>query len=319
MDIDALAQLTSEDLSATDYADIWVVAPDREALPLLGEARRLADSLGCYVHAVISEASLSEYVIALGADKVHVAEVPGLFVQTQYPEFALYPVSKNHQAAKAAQKHQAGLITDARNLSVDESTRALLGSHPVYGGEYFLDFALTSPAKFATLDPRLLPAPHTDPSRSGEVVPNDFTAPEPRFRDLGPVEYTPQGWRPLTKAKVIVAVGSGIKDAEGFALARQLAEKLGAEIGGSRSGVDFGWVTEDRLVGVTGTEVAPDLYIALGLRGDTYHNAAIAGAKKVIAVHANPEVPIFAAADYGVVANPKAFLVKLLEQMSADK
>ena len=316
MDIDSLSQLMGEDLSAVSYADIWVVVPDADALPLLGEARRLADSLGCYVHAVIGEASLAQRAIECGADRVHVTEVPGLFMQSQHPEFALYPVAKNAQAAKAAQKHHAGLITDARNLSVDDSTRALIGSHPVYGGEYCVDVAVTSAAKFATLDPRLLPEPYADAARSGEVVPNDFVAPSPQFRDLGPVDFTPQGWRPLTKARIIVAAGRGVRDAEGFALVQQLAEVLGAEVGGDRSARDSGWIDEAHEVGVTGVEVAPELYLAVGIRGDTIHNAAIARAKRVIAIHPNPDAPIFAVADECVVAEPKELLPKLIERLS---
>lgn len=316
MDMDALSQLVGEDLSAASYADIWAVLPDAGTLPLLGEARRLADSLGCYVHAVIADEALAQRAIACGADRVHVTEVPGMYLQGQHPEFALYPVSRNAQAAKAAQKHSAGLITDARNLSIDDSTRALGGSHPVYGGEYFVDVALTSAAKFATLDPRYLPEPYADPSRSGELVPNDFAAPPPQFRDLGPVDFTPQAWRPLTKARVIVAAGRGVRDAEGFALVKQLAVKLGAELAGDRSARDSGWIDEAREVGVTGVEVAPDLYIAVGIRGDTIHNAAIAGAKRVIAIHPNPDAPIFAVADECVVAEPKELLPQLLARLS---
>jgi electron transfer flavoprotein alpha subunit len=317
MDVTQLSALMGEDLAAENYADIWTVIPDRAALPLLGEARRLADALGCYVHAVISEAGLSEHVIALGADRVHVVEAPGLFLQSQYPEFALYPVSESEPAARAAQRHKAGLLTDARNLSVDDSTRALLGSHPVYGGDYFLDFAVTSPAKIATLDPRLLPEPYADPSRSGEVAPAPPSdrRPPAAVRDLGPVDYTPQQWRPLTKAKIIVSAGRGVKDADGFALVKQLAERLGAELAGDQSARDSGWVDEARLVSVTGQEVAPDLYVAVGVRGDTLHNAAIAGARRVVAIHPNPDAPIFAVADHGVVADPKAFLAKLLSYL----
>jgi len=315
MDMDALSQLAGEDLSATSYADIWVVLPDPSALPLLGEARRLADSLGCYVHAVIADEALAQRAIAFGADRIHVTEAPGLFMQSRHPEFALYPVSKNAQAAKAAQKHRAGLITDARNLSIEDSTRALVGSHPVYGGEYFMDVALTSAAKFATLDPRRLPEPYADPSRSGELVPNDFAPPPPQFRDLGPVDFTPPAWRPLTKARVIVAAGRGVRDAQGFALVKQLAEKLGAELAGDRSARDSGWIDEAHEVGVTGVEVAPDLYIAVGIRGDTIHNAAIAGAKRVIAIHPGPDAPIFAVADECVVAEPKELLPQLLARL----
>ncbi len=306
------------DIAAEMYADIWVIIPDTSALPLLGEARRLADGLGCYVHAVIGNESLSEQAVAMGADRVHVADVPSVFTrsETQSPEFALFPISKNAQAAQAAQKHNAGLITDVCNLSIDDSTRALLGSHPVYGGDYLIDFSITSPAKFATLDPRLLPEPYADPSRTGEVVPNDFDAPEPRFRDLGAVEYKPQTWRPLTKARVIVSAGRALKDAEGFALAEKLAQALGAELAGDRSARDMGWIDEAHEVSVMGQEVAPDLYIALGIRGDTYHNAAIAGARYVIAVYADARAPIFQAADTGVVAEPKAFAQTLLPQLS---
>jgi electron transfer flavoprotein alpha subunit len=315
MDIADLATLLGQDLTSATYSDIWVVLPDPSALPLLGEARRLADGLGCYVHAVIGDESQSEKVIALGADRVHVAAVPGLFLHTQRPEFAFFPISRNGQAARAAQHHKAGLITDARHLSVDEASRALLGSHPVYGGEYCLDFAITSSAKFATLDARRLPEAYADPNRSGEVVPNEFKVGEPPVRNLGPVDYMPQQWRPLSKAKVIVSTGRGVKDVEGLELVRQLADRLGAALAGDQSARDSGWVDEAHQVGVTAQEVAPDLYLAIGIRGDTIHNAAIANARQVIAIHQNPEAPIFSVADYCVVADPKEFLPKLLAQL----
>jgi electron transfer flavoprotein alpha subunit len=147
------------------------------------------------------------------------------------------------------------------------------------------------------------------------MAPN-FIAPEPRFRDLGVVDYAPQMWRPLTKARVIVSAGRALKDTDGFALAEKLAQALGAELAGDRSARDLGWIDEAHEVSVMGQEVAPDLYIALGIRGDTYHNAAIAGARHVIAVYADANAPIFKAADEGVVAEPNAFAQTLLTQLS---
>jgi electron transfer flavoprotein alpha subunit len=101
----------------------------------------------------------------------------------------------------------------------------------------------------------------------------------------------------------------------GLALAHQLAEKLGAEFAGDASARDLGWVDEAHEVGVTAQEVAPDLYVALGILGDTIHNAAIVVAKRVIAVHANPDAPIFAAADEAIVGEPREFLRHLLALM----
>lgn len=319
MDMTDISTLMGEDITAENYADIWVALPALAAAPLLGEARRLADSLGCYVHAVIADERLSVQAIAFGADRVHVAVDAGAFLAGQQPEFVFFSVNQNVQAARLAQRLRAGLITDARNVSTSgDSTRALLGSHPIYGGEYFLDFAVTSPVKVATLDPRFLPEPFADPSRTGEVLATPATdgGPPTAARDLGRVDYAPHLWRPLTKAKVIVSAGRGVKDAEGFALVKQLAERLGAELAGDQSARDSGWVDEAHQVGVTAQEVAPDLYIAIGIRGDTMHNAAIARARQVIAIHSNPDAPIFAVADHGVVADPKAFLPKLLEHLA---
>jgi electron transfer flavoprotein alpha subunit len=65
-------------------------------------------------------------------------------------------------------------------------------------------------------------------------------------------------------------------------------------------------------VGVTAEEVAPRVYLALGIRGDTIHNAAISGAAKVIAVYADASAPLLKLADMAVVAEPKAFARELL-------
>jgi len=319
MDMTDLSTLMGEAVTAENYAGIWVALPALTAAPLLGEARRLADTLGCYVHAVIADEDLSQPAIAFGADRVHVAAEAVSFLAGQQPEFVFFPVSQGRQAAQLAQRLHAGLITGARNVSTSgDSTRALLGSHPVYGGEYLLDLAITSPAKVATLDPRFLPEPFADPSRAGEVTAAPATdgRPPTTARDLGRVDYAPHPWRPLTKAKVIVSAGRGVKDAEGFALVKQLAARLGAELAGDQSARDSGWVDEAHQVGVTAQEVAPDLYIAVGIRGDTMHNAAIARARQVIAIHANSDAPIFAVADHGVVASPKEFLPKLLEHLA---
>jgi electron transfer flavoprotein alpha subunit len=320
MDLTDLSALLGEDLTTEAYADLWVALPDLTAAPLLGEARRLADGLGCYVHAVVADEGWSTTAIAFGADRVHIVGDPLPFLAGAKPEFVLFPVRENSRAAQLAQRLRAGLITDARSLSIDEATRALLGSHPVYGGEYFLDLAVTSLAKIATLDPRRLPEPYMDSSRTGEVVAADPSTLIPQgnpspVRDLGLVDYTPQAWRPLTRARVIVSAGRGVRDVEGFALVQQLAHKLGAELAGDQSACDSGWVDEAHLVSVTGQEVAPDLYLAVGILGDTYHNAAIVGARQVIAIHPRSDAPIFRAADLAVVAEPKELLPRLLAQL----
>jgi electron transfer flavoprotein alpha subunit len=149
--------------------------------------------------------------------------------------------------------------------------------------------------------------------RVGKTIVSDLPPSDLALRDLGPADdFSPPKWRPLSKARRIVAVGRGLGDIQGVELARQLAERLGAEFAGDRSARDAGWVDEAHEVGVTAQEVAPDLYLALGIFGDTVHNAAIAGAKRVVAVHMRPDAPIFASADEAVVAEPVEMVRALL-------
>ncbi|MCC6191028.1 MAG: electron transfer flavoprotein subunit alpha/FixB family protein [Anaerolineales bacterium] len=318
MDLADLSALLGEDLAAETFSDIWVVLPGHEAATpagaaVLAEARRLADALGCYVHAVLSDDAAAPAAVAFGADRAHITADAVEYVSGQNPEFVLLPAGLNALAARLAQRLDSGLITAVTaGLDVDPDTRALRGSRPVYGGDYLLDLAVTSPVKIATLDTATLPAAYADPGRTGETLISDLPAPEPHARDLGRVDYHPPAWRPLSKGRVIVSIGRGLGEAAGVAQAQALASRLGGELAGDRSARDSGWIDEAHEVGVTGQEVAPDLYLALGILGDTIHNAAITGARRVIAVHANPAAPIFQAADVCVVAEPSAVLPALL-------
>lgn len=327
MDLADLSALLGGQLPGEGNTDVWVVMPaagERESGALVAEGRRLADGLGCYLQVVVAPRDdegngAAERIIHLGADKVHVSPEPLEYMLGQRPEFVLFPASQGAAAARAAERLGAGLITHAAGpLSIDPETRALSGLRPVYGGDYYQQLRVTAAVKMATVDPADLPLAIPEPGRSGEVIVADGAREaepesEPPARRLGGVDYQPPAWRPLSKARVIVAAGRGVRDAAGFGLARQLAECLGGEAAGDRAACDAGWVDEAHAVGVTGQEVAPDLYLAIGVQGDTVHNAAITGARRVFAIHANREAPIFRAADLGVVGEPKAVVRRLLE------
>jgi electron transfer flavoprotein alpha subunit len=107
----------------------------------------------------------------------------------------------------------------------------------------------------------------------------------------------------LAEAKVVVSGGRGVGSAEGFAVVEELAGLLGAAVGCSRVVTSAGWRPHTDQVGQTGTKISPDLYMPCGISGATQHIAGCRGAKKILAVNADPEAPIFASADYVVIGD----------------
>ena len=107
----------------------------------------------------------------------------------------------------------------------------------------------------------------------------------------------------LGQAERIVSVGRGIKSEEHIALAKQLAEALGAEIAASRPICDAGWLPMERQVGSSGQTVAPKLYLALGISGAIQHVVGMKGARTIVAINKDPEAPIFEIADYGIAGD----------------
>lgn len=108
----------------------------------------------------------------------------------------------------------------------------------------------------------------------------------------------------LPRAKRVVCVGRGFQKAEDLALAQPLVTALDAELGCSRPiAEDFKWLPKERLVGLTGSSVTADLYLAVGISGQVQHLTGVRAARVVAAINNDPRAPIVRNADYIIQAD----------------
>ncbi|MFB3159943.1 electron transfer flavoprotein subunit alpha/FixB family protein [Neobacillus sp. 179-J 1A1 HS] len=123
----------------------------------------------------------------------------------------------------------------------------------------------------------------------------------------------------LTEAELIVAMGDGIATEKGYKLVSKFAKLIGATLGASRVVVDNGFFPHSGLIGLTGSIVAPKIYIGVGVSGAPHHLIGIKESGVIVGINANPNAPLLKAADIAIIGDAYEVLPALIEELGGEQ
>jgi electron transfer flavoprotein alpha subunit len=110
-----------------------------------------------------------------------------------------------------------------------------------------------------------------------------------------------------------------LKKAEDMAMIERLAELLHAQLAGTRSLIEAGWLDPKRQIGLSGRTVKPKLIITCAVSGAIQFVAGMNTAEHIVAINMDKNAPIFKAAHVGIVGDIYEIIPALIKKITAAK
>ena len=229
------------------------------------------------------------------------------------PSVVLFPhtLETREWVPRLAAMLDTGLVMDCTALAAEGSD--LVVSKPVYGGGVVGQYVVRGTTRLVTVRTGVLEG--AAGAASGAV--NKIAVAEPaagRVTLIDEQKAQAEGGVRLKDATTIVSGGRGLGGPDNWHYIEEAAAAIGGAVGCSRPVADSGWVSSAHQVGLSGTSVKPDLYIAVGISGAVQHLAGISNSSTVVAINTDGDADMFTRANYGVVGDYKEVLPGFVER-----
>lgn len=217
-------------------------------------------------------------------------------------EFVLLAATRRGRsiAARLAHRLGAGCVTEAIEIGF-EGDQLVTGRYAL-GGNTVSREVITTPIKVVAIMPGLLePADPDMPDGELQEIELDL---DPSGSRVVERKEKPRLSVDIEQSERLICVGRGLREAADIELVQRLASALDAELACTRPlSSELEWMSEDRMIGISGKKCNPKLLVSIGVSGQVQHTVGIMGAKTIMAINDDPSAPIFALADYGAVGD----------------
>ena len=301
-------------------------------LELLNKGRELADKADLKLNVLILAAENIENselneLIYHGADQIQLLINDNFaypdeylfkkavlkFLEQKLPEIILIGATNfgRSLAPRLAAALKTGLTADCTELDIAEDG-SLVQIRPAFSENILAHIKSDTKPQMATVRYQEFAKAARNENRKGKITIEEIDLKE--NDSVKEIEKISDQQINITEAEVVVAGGSGVKNAEDFKMLQELADILNGVVAVSRDVVDQGLMPKERQVGYSGQRVKPKVYFAFGISGAPQHLAGMKEAETIIAVNTDPSAPIFKAADYAIEGDLYEIIPEMIKE-----
>lgn len=196
-------------------------------------------------------------------------------------------------AGRLAQVIGAGCLTDVNSLEAADGKTTC--NRNALGGATVANQYLKADKQVIAIAPKSF-----TPAAGGSGSINDLSVEvKPSALKLLEVKTKAGDSVDIEAAEVLVAIGQGLNSKDDLAMVEELAKLLGGEVACSKPvATDKKWLSEDRVIGLSGKICKPQLAIILGISGQVQFTVGIRDAKTIVSINTDENATINSLSDY---------------------
>ena len=301
---------------------------------LIGKAREMAAKINHPVYCVFVGHNIKDKcdnLLAYGVDEVFVYD------NEEFKEFRIEPYTAAVEdyinsvkptimlvggttlgrslAPRLAARFKTGLTADCTILDIQENTD-LDQIRPAFGGNIMAHIHTpNNRPQFATVRYKIFSAPEKIEVPTGKITLCNLDK-EKLSSNIEVLDIKSKTKEVgLEDAEIIVVASRAIKKQEDMEMIYKLADKLGAQVGGTRPMVEAGWLDPRKQIGLSGRTVKPKLIITCGVSGAVQFVAGMSGSDYIIAINQDEKAPIFDVAHMALIGDIYEIIPKLIEKI----